>query len=818
MDAFAVMISIFVVVCCFDLLIAAMCFQKQNGKGTSLGLASLGSFVVTACYTASLFAEDYFVFSTLNSLYFAGIDCILIALLFFTSFFIRRSSEKLMTPTNRFLTVIAVMDVFILLLNPFWEIAISYVPSYSVLVPYTYEMHALYWVHLVYTYCLVALILYRLLYALFHVTYIYRTKYLYCILTVVVVVIWNAFFLFRQDPFGVEDVDASLIGYSVAAFLFYWNCFNYTTHGLLTHFHSWIFENVDQGIVLFDDEDRMILYNKKAEMILPEGSLQEDKKIQNFLSDCGLSRGSETSGDHYTFQCFIEGNPMRCEYSVQTDKKQRRLGRLFVFSTISTQYDLLTGFRTWSGFKENAADLFPSAGAAQMVVVCDINNLSDINQQYGRDTGDQAIQHLARVMREAFPKNTIFTRSRDAAIAAVCEDGDIGTIESCISCVQEQMQNDRFFDFPVYLQYAISARGDEDIVNVIRRSLAAMRTKKLMDKTSVHSEMLRSLLQALEQCDSDTGAHVQRTQKSGAELGKRIGLTDQEQSHLALLAIMHDIGKIGIPLEILNKPGKLTDAEWNMMKTHVEKGYNIARSSQELSEIAEMIRYHHERWDGRGYPDGLKGEQIPILSRIISVVDAYDAMTNDRSYRKALRKSEARAELKRCAGSQFDPHVVSEFLVILEEEDKALGIPVEELQAEPVPFVPAPIAVTSSLEKVHKNVHQMFFSKYILDHESRIAQVDDHFITLTGYSREDVEQNQMRQRDLIHEEDWAEYLAKVTMLQPSGPDIYLEHRLRRKDGSEIFVYCYGRSFYDSAEGEERTQIVIINSDDPFGET
>ena len=121
-------------------------------------------------------------------------------------------------------------------------------------------------------------------------------------------------------------------------------------------------------------------------------------------------------------------------------------------------------------------------------------------------------------------------------------------------------------------------------------------------------------------------------------------------------------------MEILNKPGKLTDEEWKIMRSHVEKGYEIAMSNTELRQIAEEIRHHHERWDGNGYPDGLSRESIPVLSRVIAVVDAFDAMINDRPYRKGMPISKAIEELKSCAGSQFDPYIVSEFIRLVSEK------------------------------------------------------------------------------------------------------------------------------------------------------
>ena len=148
-----------------------------------------------------------------------------------------------------------------------------------------------------------------------------------------------------------------------------------------------------------------------------------------------------------------------------------------------------------------------------------------------------------------------------------------------------------------------------------------------------------------------------------------MALSQTEISELALLATLHDIGKIGVNDQILNKPGKLTDEEWTQMRKHTEIGYRIAMSSPELISIADYILTHHERWDGKGYPQGLSGTAIPLISRILSVVDAYDAMTKDRVYRKAMSKDHAIEELKANAGSQFDPTVVGVFIEILERPD-----------------------------------------------------------------------------------------------------------------------------------------------------
>jgi len=134
---------------------------------------------------------------------------------------------------------------------------------------------------------------------------------------------------------------------------------------------------------------------------------------------------------------------------------------------------------------------------------------------------------------------------------------------------------------------------------------------------------------------------------------------------LKLLASLHDIGKIAIPNSILDKPGRLTAEEWDLIKKHPEIGYRIALSSPEMAPIAEAILHHHEHWNGGGYPLGLKSENIPILARILAIADTYDVMVNGRSYQPAVSPQEVWEELKRCAGTQFDPQLVIKTIEVL---------------------------------------------------------------------------------------------------------------------------------------------------------
>ncbi|RMG02473.1 MAG: HD domain-containing protein, partial [Nitrospirae bacterium] len=164
-----------------------------------------------------------------------------------------------------------------------------------------------------------------------------------------------------------------------------------------------------------------------------------------------------------------------------------------------------------------------------------------------------------------------------------------------------------------------------------------------------------------------TGGHTERVKRYSLLVGERMGLSTEETEALQLAAVLHDVGKIGVRDAILLKGGKLDAEEYKLMSMHAEFGAKVLERVENLNEVIAGIRHHHERFEGGGYPDGLKGEEIPLIARIISVTDTFDAMTTTRPYREALSPDEAVRELHREAGRQFDPEVVKVFVELYEE-------------------------------------------------------------------------------------------------------------------------------------------------------
>lgn len=231
-------------------------------------------------------------------------------------------------------------------------------------------------------------------------------------------------------------------------------------------------------------------------------------------------------------------------------------------------------------------------------------------------------------------------------------------------------------------QYILKPFEPEQLCMVVesgikKYELVTSRTQILKDLSELFYKTIKSISFALDAKDKYTHGHSMRVTLYSLALAKKLDLPDDLLEEIETAGLLHDIGKIAIPDKILLKPGKLTDEEYNVIKMHPELGEKLVTGIEKLKLISNWLKSHHERYDGKGYPDGLRGEQIPISSRIIAIADTYDAMTSNRAYRTALSHDVAIEEIRKCSGSQFDPKLAEIFINIKEEIDNIKSNPEE---------------------------------------------------------------------------------------------------------------------------------------------
>lgn len=359
--------------------------------------------------------------------------------------------------------------------------------------------------------------------------------------------------------------------------------------------------------------------------------------------------------------------------------------------------DPLTGLNNHRRFQERLeqeAGRCALSGGSLSLLLLDLDHFGAYNQKHGHAAGDKAVQDTAQKLLSLLPELAVASRYGGEEFAVLLPQCALAQAEAVAETIRAGIEG---FDQGLTLSAGCAEFGTHSAEGaglVLAAELAVSRAKQLgrnqvcrfdtlpgadinADPYQLHRFLkdeslstIQALAAAVDAKDAYTQGHSQRVARYAVALAQFVGLSDAEVDLVHITGTLHDVGKIGIPDSILKKPSRLEDEERRIMETHPALGEVIIRKAPQLAPTLPGVRHHHERWDGKGYPDGIRGENIPQIARLLAVADTFDAMTSDRPYRKGMSEEIALAEIGKCAGTQFEPRLAAAFVLLMQADLK----------------------------------------------------------------------------------------------------------------------------------------------------
>ena len=327
-------------------------------------------------------------------------------------------------------------------------------------------------------------------------------------------------------------------------------------------------------------------------------------------------------------------------------------------------HDQLTGLYNRRFFEEELKRIDVERNYPMTLVMGDVNGLKLINDSFGHAIGDELIKKVADMIGKGCRADDIIARLGGDEFVILLPKTDTYETESIIKRIKSEALKEKIGSVEISISFGweTKTKVEEKTQDILKKAEDHMYKKKLYESPSMRGKTIKAIISTLHEKNKREELHAYRVSLLCKRMGEALGLLEVKIQELKSVGLLHDIGKIAIEETILDKPGTLTNDEWKEIKRHPEIGYRILSTVNDMSEMSEFVLAHHERWDGRGYPKGLKREEIPLQSRIINIADSYDAMTSERSYHSALSQEAAIEELQRNAGTQFDPELVKVFI------------------------------------------------------------------------------------------------------------------------------------------------------------
>lgn len=391
-----------------------------------------------------------------------------------------------------------------------------------------------------------------------------------------------------------------------------------------------------------------------------------------------ISTGEISTENTYVLLLSRDGGatPVHLSASPIKDEKGALQGVVVVFRDVTqdrekqnrieylSYHDQLTGLFNRRYYQEEAdrlqgQDIFPMG-----IIMADVNGLKLTNDAFGHTMGDRLLQETARLLTEVCPPDSTVARlggDEFVILLPYHQERELETIVKQIRlrAAQTAVGN---VQLSVSLGYDVKIKSKQDLQDVLKNAEDYMYRRKLFESPSMRGRTIQTIIHTLYEKNRREERHSERVSQLAEAIGQALSMDERSVSELKMAGLLHDIGKIAIAEHILNKKDILTEAEWNEIKRHPEIGYRILSAGNDMAELAGYVLEHHERWDGNGYPKGIKETEISLQGRILAIADAFDAMTHSRTYRAVIPSQEAAQELRRSAGTQFDPQLVDIFI------------------------------------------------------------------------------------------------------------------------------------------------------------
>ncbi|RJE48308.1 MULTISPECIES: HD domain-containing phosphohydrolase [unclassified Dehalobacter] len=451
--------------------------------------------------------------------------------------------------------------------------------------------------------------------------------------------------------------------------------------------------SVGDGVISTDDKGNIVFINRVAEFLTgwtqDEARGEPYEEVFNIINEITRSKckniikkvlesGKTIESANHTILISKDGTERFIEDSAApiVQENGEIIGVVLVFRDFSEKkqkmeeikylsyHDQLTGLYNRRFYEEELKRLDTERNLPLTIVMGDVNGLKLINDSFGHAMGDKLLKKVAKVLRKGCRADEIVARLGGDEFIILLPKTDAIETEKILTRIRDLSSGEKAgsIDISISFGYKTKISKEEDIQEILKNTEDQMYRHKLSDSMSTRSKTIDLIMNTLYEKSSREMLHSKRVGEICAAIATKMHFDKNDISQVRIAGLMHDIGKIGIDEKILNKPRQLNQDEWNEIMRHSEIGYRILSSVNEFSEIANFVLEHHERWGGQGYPRGIKGEEISLQARIIAIADAYDAMTVERSYRKALSNEEAINEILQCSGTQFDPQIVSVFI------------------------------------------------------------------------------------------------------------------------------------------------------------